>query len=198
MTRPRRAVFLDRDGTLIELVPYLHDPADVRLVPGAAAALRRLGERGWARVVVTNQSGIARGYFRAEDVERVHARLLAALRAEGADLEAIEICPHHAEHGSPCDCRKPAPGMLSRAARDLDLEPRESWVIGDRWEDIAAGRALGCRGILVMTGYGREQLHAGPDPSLAADAALVEQTQTAEDLASAVDIVLRMSGNGSA
>jgi D-glycero-D-manno-heptose 1,7-bisphosphate phosphatase len=184
LTGPQKAVFLDRDGTLIDLVPYLHDPAGVRLVPGAATALRKLGAAGWARVLVTNQSGVARGYYTLHDVERVHARVLELLRAEGVDLEAIEICPHHPEHGSPCDCRKPAPGMLTRAAARLGIDPRHSWVIGDRWEDIAAGAPLGCRGILVMTGYGREQLADGADP------ALVAATAVAEDLAAAVDRIL--------
>ncbi len=191
MTGSQKAVFLDRDGTLIDLVPYLHDPAEVRLVPGAAAALRRLGAAGWARVLVTNQSGVARGYYTLEEVERVHARMRELLRAEGADLEAIEICPHHPEHGSPCDCRKPAPGMLTRAGARLGIDPRRSWVIGDRWEDIAAGAPLGCRGILVMTGYGREQLAEGGDHALAA------QTEVASDLAAAVDRILVLEAAGS-
>ena len=194
MTAARRGVFLDRDGTLIGLVPYLHDPAEVRLIPGAAAALRRVGDAGWARIVVTNQSGIARGYYGPDAVQRVHARMIELLRAEGADLEAIEVCPHHPEHGSPCDCRKPAPGMLVRAAARLQIDLRESWVIGDRWEDIAAGRTLGCRGILVMTGYGREQLASDADPPLAANPALRAETEVAEDLVAALDRVLGRPG----
>ena len=192
MTQMRKAVFLDRDGTLIDLVPYLHDPAQVRLVPGAAEALRRLREAGWARVLVTNQSGVARGYYGLEEVERVHARLLELLRANGADLDAIEICPHHPDFGSPCDCRKPAPGMLTRAAERLGIDFRSSWVVGDRWEDIATGRPLGCRGILVMTGYGREQLAAGADP------ALVAATEVAADIAAAADRILGLGGEGGA
>jgi D-glycero-D-manno-heptose 1,7-bisphosphate phosphatase len=158
-----RAVFIDRDGTLIELVAYLHDPERVRLLPGAAGALRRLGDAGWKRVLVTNQSGIARGLYGLEDVERVHARILELLRAEGADLEGIEICPHLPEVTGPCDCRKPAPGMLARAASRLDVDPSLSWVIGDRLEDVDAGAPLGCPGVLVLTGYGREQVRlTGP------------------------------------
>jgi len=160
----RRAVFLDRDGTLLELVAYLHRPEEVRLIAGAAAALRRLGQEGWLRVVVTNQSGIARGSFSIGDVQAVHERMLALLRAEGADVEGIEICPHHPDYTGPCSCRKPAPGMLSRAADRLGIDPTASWVIGDRCEDLQAGHALGARTILVRTGYGREEeIAAGAD-----------------------------------
>jgi len=157
-----RAVFIDRDGTLIDLVPYLHDPERVRLLPGAAESLRRLGEAGWKRVLITNQSGIARGLYGLEDVERVHARTLELLRAEGADLEGIEICPHLPEITGPCDCRKPAPGMLARASRRLGVDPARSWVIGDRIEDVMSGSPLGCPGILVLSGYGREQARRVP------------------------------------
>jgi D-glycero-D-manno-heptose 1,7-bisphosphate phosphatase len=153
----RKALFLDRDGTVLDLVPYLHDPEQVRLVPGAAEALRVLGEAGWTRILVTNQSGIARGLFTIEDVERVHERMLSLLRAEGADLEAIEICPHHPDHTGPCACRKPQAGMLERAAERLRIGRSESWVVGDRIEDIMAGQTLGCGGILVLTGYGRDE-----------------------------------------
>ncbi len=153
----RKAVFLDRDGTVLDLVPYLHDPEQVRLVPGAAEALRALGEAGWMRILVTNQSGIARGLFGIEDVERVHERMLDLLRAEGADLEAIEICPHHPDFTGPCACRKPASGMLERAAERLQIGRSGSWVVGDRIEDIISGRPLGCGGILVLTGYGRDE-----------------------------------------
>jgi D-glycero-D-manno-heptose 1,7-bisphosphate phosphatase len=184
LTGGRKAVFLDRDGTLIDLVPYLHDPAQVRLISGAATALRRLGESGWTRILVTNQSGVARGYYGLEEVARVHERLLDLLRASGADLEAIEICPHHPDFGSPCDCRKPAPGMIARAAARLGIAPRDSWVVGDRWEDIATGSPLGCRGILVMTGHGREQIAGGTDPRL------VATTEIVSDIAAAADRIL--------
>lgn len=184
MTGSRRAVFIDRDGTLIELIPYLHDPASLRLLPGAAAALRRLGTAGFLRVLVTNQSGVARGYYGIDDVDRVHARLLELLRAEGADLEAIEVCPHHPEYGSACDCRKPAPGMIGRASARLTIDTRSSWVVGDRWEDLEAGRPLGCRGILVMTGYGREQAASLPEEERKRNVLL------AADLAEAVDRIL--------
>jgi D-glycero-D-manno-heptose 1,7-bisphosphate phosphatase len=160
----RPAVFLDRDGTLLSLVPYLHRPAEVRLVAGAAQALRRLGEAGYARILVTNQSGVARGWFSLDDVAAVHARMRDLLRGEGADLEGIEICPHHPDHGGGCSCRKPAAGMLLRAADALGIDLRRSWMIGDRMEDLAAGAAAGAPGILVLSGYGLEQARtASPD-----------------------------------
>lgn len=153
----RRGVFIDRDGTVIDLIPYLSDPQQVRLVPGAAESLRRLGDAGYARIVVTNQSGVARGLYDLDRVEAVHVRLLEALRAEGADLEGIEFCPHHPDFTGPCACRKPEPGMIVRSAERLGVDLRSSWVIGDRFEDLAAGRRVGCRAILVMSGYGRDQ-----------------------------------------
>ncbi|MBD3161609.1 MAG: HAD-IIIA family hydrolase [Candidatus Eisenbacteria bacterium] len=156
----RPAVFFDRDGTLLELVPYLHRPEQVRLTAGAGDALRRLGERGWLRVLVTNQSGIARGLFDRDQLEAVHERMRALLRAEGGGIDAIEVCPHHPDFTGACTCRKPRPGMLERAGRKLGVDPVRSWMIGDRFEDLEAGRRFGARGILVLTGYGREQARA--------------------------------------
>lgn len=157
-----RAVFLDRDGTLLDLVPYLHDPEQVRLVPGSAEALRRLAENGYARVVITNQSGVARGYFTLSDVQFVHEKMRELLQAEGADVEAIEVCPHHPDHTGPCPCRKPLPGLITGAAERLGLDLSRSWVVGDRIEDALAGRAAGCRTVLVLTGYGREESRKHP------------------------------------
>lgn len=179
-----RGVFIDRDGTLIELVPYLHDSERVHLLPGAAASLRRLGEAGWKRVLVSNQSGIARGLYGMEEVERVHARIRELLQEEGADVEGIEICPHLPEITGPCDCRKPAPGMIRRAAFRLGIDPRRSWVVGDRIEDVDAGAPLGCPGILVLTGYGREQARITP-PERWANVRFV-----AWDLAASVAMIL--------
>lgn len=157
MTAPSRpAVFLDRDGTVMEEREYLADPAGVRLVPGAAEAIRSLGAAGFAVVLVTNQSGIARGLYREEDYRAVAARLDEVLQAAGAPVEATYYCPHHPDHTGPCDCRKPAPGMYRRAARDLDLDLARSWYVGDKPSDVEPALALGGRGVLVRTGYGRE------------------------------------------
>jgi D-glycero-D-manno-heptose 1,7-bisphosphate phosphatase len=147
----RPAVFLDRDGTLIEDRGYLQDPALVRLLPGVADGLRRLRPAGFVCVVVTNQSGIGRGMFTEADYHRVHAEMLRQLTAEGARLDAAYFCSA-APAAAGCDehpDRKPSPGMLLRAAADLDLDLSRSWIIGDAPRDVEAGRRAGCRGILV-------------------------------------------------
>lgn len=156
---PRDAVFLDRDGTLIEEVHYLSRPEQVKLIPGAADAVRRLNDLGVLVVVVTNQAGVARGYFPEGRVAEVHAHLAALLAEQGAKVDAFYFCPHHPTEGAgkyriECDCRKPRPGMLLAAARDLDLDLSRSWMIGDKPCDAAAGRAAGCRSVLVRTGHG--------------------------------------------
>jgi D-glycero-D-manno-heptose 1,7-bisphosphate phosphatase len=163
------AVFLDRDGTLIEEVNYLSRAEQVQLIPGAADAVRRVNEAGARVVVVTNQAGVARGYFPEGRVAEVHAHLSAMLSEHGAKVDAFYHCPHHATEGVgefrvDCDCRKPKPGMLLAAARDLGLDLSRSWMIGDKVCDLRAGAAVGCRTVLVRTGYGAgvtEPLTAG-------------------------------------
>ncbi len=142
-----KAVFLDRDGTLNVNTGYVGDPASVRLVAGAADGVRLLAEAGFATVVVSNQSGIARGYFSEAAADAVDARVRELLRQAGAPITAMYRCPHMP--GGGCDCRKPKPGMLLRAAADLGLDLAQSWVVGDRLLDIEAGRAAGCRCVLV-------------------------------------------------
>lgn len=153
-----RAVFLDRDGTLIEHEHYLRSPERVRLIVGAAEALRRLRALSFRLVVVTNQSGVARGYFDESAVERVHDRIRDLLAAEEASVDAFYYCPHGpTEEGwEGCGCRKPAPGMMVRAAEDLGLDLKKSWMVGDSVCDIESGLNCGCRTILVRTGRGRE------------------------------------------
>ena len=185
----RRAVFFDRDGTLLDLVPYLHRPEEVRLVPGAAEGLRLLGQKGWLRVLATNQSGIARGLFAWEDLEAVHERMRALLRSAGADVDAIEVCPHHPDFDRQCACRKPEPGLLLRAARRLGIDPAESWMIGDRFEDLDAGRRFGARGILVLTGYGREQALASAESDWEGVAC------AARDFGAAAELLVRLAGD---
>jgi D-glycero-D-manno-heptose 1,7-bisphosphate phosphatase len=160
MPIPRRpAVFLDRDGTIIEEVYYLACPSQVRLLPGAAEAIRDLNHAGFMVIVVTNQAGVARGYFPESRVAEVHSYLAARLADAGAKVDAFYYCPHHERDGIggyriACDCRKPRPGMLLRAAREHQLDLAESWMIGDKPSDVSAGSAAGCRSILVRTGYG--------------------------------------------
>lgn len=146
---PAPVLFLDRDGTLIRDAHYLRDPALVALLPGVGAALRRFRDARYALVVVTNQSGIARGLIGEGDYIAVRDRLDALLDAEGVTLAATYHCPHHPEHGAPCGCRKPGTLLFERALRELPLDPSRAVLVGDRWRDIAPARRLGARGILV-------------------------------------------------
>ena len=148
------AVFLDRDGVLIEDTGYPDDPETIHLLPGVGEALRRLRSAGWRLVVVSNQSGVARGRFSLARLEEIHLRLVALLEAEGVALDGLYFCPHHPEGPVPefkraCDHRKPEPGMLLSAARDLGLDLGQSWMIGDKETDLEAGRRAGCRALLV-------------------------------------------------
>jgi D-glycero-D-manno-heptose 1,7-bisphosphate phosphatase len=155
----RRAVFLDRDGTLIEERHYLGDPAGVQLFPWTLAALARLRATGLALVIVSNQSGIARGRFGEAELAAVQARLAALLAVGGIELDGAYYCPHHpaasvAAYRLDCDCRKPKPGLLARAARELDLELAGSWMVGDKAEDVALATGAGMRAVLVLSGQG--------------------------------------------
>jgi D-glycero-D-manno-heptose 1,7-bisphosphate phosphatase len=156
---PRPAVFIDRDGTLTEEVGYVNHPKRLRLLPRSAEAVRRLNAAGVAAVVVTNQAGIARGYFTEEVLTAVNAALVAQLKEAGASLDGIYVCPHHPTDGEPpyradCDCRKPRSGLLERAAADLQIDLARSVMVGDKPSDLVPGRALGTRTVLVLTGYG--------------------------------------------
>jgi D-glycero-D-manno-heptose 1,7-bisphosphate phosphatase len=173
----RAAAFLDRDGTLIEDRHYLRDPADMRLLPGAAGAVRRLNGAGIAAVVVTNQSGIARGLLTEADYAATVERLDALLREAGARLDAHYHCPHLPELSGACDCRKPGALLYRRAADELELDLSRSWWIGDRVRDVMAATTFGGRGMLVLTGSGRKE----------ADTADGRRWPSAPDLAAAVD-----------
>lgn len=145
-----RAVFLDRDGTIAEDVNYCRRPEDFRLLPWAAEAIAVLNRAGMPVVVVTNQSGIARGYFDWETLQAIHDKMRAELAGAGARVDAIYVCPHHPGDG--CPCRKPKPGLLVRAASDLGIDLGASYMIGDREMDVLAGQACGCTTILVRSG----------------------------------------------
>jgi D-glycero-D-manno-heptose 1,7-bisphosphate phosphatase len=169
----RRAVFLDRDGTLIEDIPYLDRIDRVELYPWTIDAVRLLNRTGLRVVVTTNQSGVARGYFTEANVEAVHQRISSLLAEGGAHIDAYYYCPHHPEgtvdgYRQACQCRKPGPGLVERAARELGVEPSRSFVVGDRWLDIRLARAVGARAVLVRTGYGQSE-EAQPEPGVAAD-----------------------------
>ncbi|MDP2847924.1 MAG: HAD-IIIA family hydrolase [Humidesulfovibrio sp.] len=146
------AVFLDRDGTVIVEKNYLHDPAGVELLPGAAEGMRRMSGLGLRLVLVSNQSGVGRGYFGREAVERVHGRLIELLEAEGVRLDGLYVCPHAPDEA--CGCRKPLPGLIERASHELDLDPTLSFVIGDKPCDIDLGLVVNATTFLVTTGYG--------------------------------------------
>jgi D-glycero-D-manno-heptose 1,7-bisphosphate phosphatase len=189
----KRAVFLDRDGTVNEEVGYLSDLNQLRLIPGAAAAIRRLNEAGLLVVLVTNQSGVARGYFPESFVHETHALLGRMLEAAGARLDGIYYCPHHPKAGSTdltreCDCRKPATGLLDRAAADLHIDLVRSYMVGDKWSDVELGQRAGCRAVLVRTGFGHD------DPGNVRPSGLREPDCTSHDLAEAVDWILGQSG----
>ena len=153
------AVFIDRDGTLTEEMGYINHPRRLGLLPRSAEAIRRLNRSGLKAVMVTNQSGVARGYFSEEVLQAVNEALVSQLKAEGAHLDGLYVCLHHPTVGEPpyravCDCRKPEPGLLTRAAADLGLDLSRSWMVGDKISDILAGRRAGVGSILVLTGYG--------------------------------------------
>jgi histidinol-phosphate phosphatase family protein len=143
------AVFLDRDGTIIRDERYLADPDRVSPIPGASDAIARLRAAGYAIVIVTNQSGVARGLITLPQYDAVRARTDSVFAAAGAPLDATYMCPHHPSLTGPCDCRKPGLELYTRAARDLGLDLRRSILVGDRWRDIAAAPALGARSVLV-------------------------------------------------
>ena len=144
-----RAVFMDRDGTLIDDVGYPSRADDVRLLPGAAEALSRFGAGGYKRIVISNQSGIGRGLITQAQAKAVHERLLAVLAEAGAEIDAAYYCPHAPDES--CSCRKPSPELILQAARELDLDPSGSFMIGDKPSDVEAGVRAGCRTILLSS-----------------------------------------------
>ena len=159
MADGRRAVFLDRDGTIVEDPGYLHDPAKVKLFPGAADAIHGLNVAGYVVVVVTNQSGIARGLYTEADYRAVEKRLDELLAAKSARIDASYFCPHHPQAPELCNCRKPRTKLFLDAQAALDIDFTKSWWVGDRLSDVQPARPLGGRGILVATGQGN--LHQG-------------------------------------
>ena len=154
-----RVIFLDRDGTLNEEVHYLHKKEDLRLIEGAADALCRFRKSGYRLVVVTNQAGVARGYYQEEDVKLLHEYMNEILRPLGAEIDCFFYCPHHPEHGigaykKNCSCRKPDIGMFEQAEQYFQVDKAHSWMIGDKLIDVEAGKRFGVSTVLVGTGYG--------------------------------------------
>jgi len=167
-----KAVFFDRDGTLMEEVHYCNDPAKVKAFPAAAAALKKLRDAGWLNVIITNQSGIASGKISLQEYQAVEAELSRQLSGL---VDAVYFCPDSST--SPTHRRKPGTGMIEEAVRDLGIDPARSWMVGDKGIDIECGRAAGCRTILVKTGYGAKHAASGPD-------------HVAEDIVEAAGIIL--------
>ena len=190
----RAAVFLDRDGTINEQMGYINHSSRFILLHGVAAAIARLNGHNIPVVVVTNQSGLARGYFPVSLLDEVHAKMTDQLAAEGAHVDGLYICPHHPEakeeqYRQTCDCRKPKTGLLEQAAADLNLDLKKSFMVGDRWSDLKCGNRAGATSILVLTGYGRgDQQYIGPQQE-------IQPAKVAEDLAGAVDWILAQMGD---
>lgn len=156
----QRAVFIDRDGTISEEVGYINHSSRFRLFPYAAEAIKYLNNNGWLAIVVTNQAGVARGYFSEAMITTIHAEMNAQLETAGAKLDAVYYCAHHPSVGDPpyrfdCDCRKPKPGLISLAARDFDIDLTQSWMVGDRYSDVELARNAQVRSMFVLSGYGR-------------------------------------------
>ena len=161
--KKNRVVFLDRDGTLCEEVGYLSSVEQMRLIPRSGEAVRLLNQKGYKVVVITNQAGVARGFFPEVVLEGLHAEMLRQLREEGAYLDGIYYCPHHPSDGFPpyrqeCNCRKPATGLLERAAADLNLDLLSGYMIGDHFSDVECGQRVGAQTVLLLTGHGQEAL----------------------------------------
>jgi len=183
----RKAIFLDKDGTLIEDIPYNCDASLIRLMPGVREGLRRLQDAGYVLIVVSNQPGVAHGFFSTDALNHVETALRALLANEAIRLDDFYYCPHHPEgrmaaYATVCECRKPSPGLLMQAASDYAIELQASWMIGDILHDVEAGRRAGCRTILIDNGHETEWrlgVHRCPHAMAA-------------DLASAADIILAL------
>ncbi len=184
-----RAVFLDRDGTINEEVGYVNHLDRLKLLPRVGEAIRLLNQHQIKAVVITNQSGVAKGYFPESLIHQVHQKIQDLLKAEGAYLDGIYYCPHHPEAGSPpyrqrCRCRKPAPGLVEEAVRDLNIDCSISYMVGDRGVDIEFGHLIGTKTILVFTGYGKGEWEFFRDQWK------VKPDYVAEDLLGAVHWIL--------
>ena len=185
----KAAVFLDRDGTINEQMGYINHVSRFHMLPRAVDAVRLLNDKGVPAIVVSNQSGLARGYFPKSVLLEVHEKMKELLAAKGAHVDGIYYCPHHpeakeAEFRKACQCRKPKTGLFEQAVHDLDLDLTRSYVVGDRFSDLKAARVIGAKGVLVLTGYGRGDLeYVGPGLAIKPD-------HVAEDIYDAVVWIL--------
>ena len=194
-----RAVFIDRDGTISEEVGYINHVTRFRLFPYSAAALKQLHDNGYLAIVITNQAGVARGYFSEEMVQAIHQQMTQDLESSGARLDAIYYCAHHPTVGDPpyqldCDCRKPKPGLLLRAAGDYDIDLANSWMVGDRYSDIELAANAGVKSALVLSGYGRGEWEHQRDNWTRQPDLVTENLLAAAGLIGSLDVVTTTSG----
>lgn len=184
------AVFLDRDGTVNEQMGYINHISRFHLLPGAAKAIRLLNDKGIPVVIVSNQSGLARGYFPVELLDEVHEKMNRLLAEEGASIDGLYYCPHHPEakeeqYRDTCNCRKPKTGMLLQAAEELNLDLSRSFLVGDRWSDIKCANNAGCTAVHVLTGYGKgDYQYIRPTQN-------IQPSHVADDLYAAVEWILQ-------
>ncbi|MFX1328704.1 MAG: D-glycero-beta-D-manno-heptose 1,7-bisphosphate 7-phosphatase [Promethearchaeota archaeon] len=157
MNKKNKAIFLDRDGVINKEVNYLSDPNNFEFIEGSIEALKILRQKGFLLIVISNQAGIARGYFNEETLKRIHKRMINILKKKSAKLDAIYYCPHHPEYTGPCDCRKPNPGMILKAQLKYKIDLKNSYMVGDTIKDIQTGKAAKCKSVLVLTGYGEKE-----------------------------------------
>lgn len=172
--KKKRAVFLDRDGTINEEVGYLSRLEDLKIYANAAEAIRLMKEKDFLAIVITNQSGVARGFFSEEFILTVHNKINEYLKTHGTSLDALYYCPHHPRYGNEqyrkeCSCRKPQPGLLLQAAEDFNIDMKSSYVIGDMPRDMDIARTVGAKGVMVKTGYGRNVVATGKPDYIAED-----------------------------
>jgi len=185
-----RAVFLDRDGVIIQEPPhYAHLVSQIQFIPRSVQGIKLLNENGFLTIVITNQAGVARGYYPEEDTVKFNNALKKMIARQGARIDAMYYCPHHPEakiekYRIDCECRKPRPGMLKKAEKEFSIELKQSFMIGDKLTDIQAGRNAGCKTIMVKTGMGAEELRTSE----------VDCDYIADDLYDAVEHVLSLSG----
>jgi len=183
------AIFLDRDGTINEELEFISNPDEVNLIPRAAEAIRAANKLGFKVIVITNQSGIARGLIKEEELKIVHNKLVELLELEGAHLDAIYFCPHHPDIGDNryrilCDCRKPNSGMLKYAQEEFNIDLQKSYVVGDRIIDLQTANSVGAHPILVLTGYGKNQLEILKSENIQVD-------YIAKDLYEAIQFIIK-------
>lgn len=183
----RKAVFLDRDGTINVEKDYLYRAEDFEFIGGVSEAIKRFNDAGFLVIVVTNQSGVARGYYTPHDVDQLHAYIQDQLMAVGARVDAFYMCPHHPTQGqgaylTECDCRKGSPGMLLQAAGEYNIDLSVSWIVGDKLADVEAGVRAGSRPVLVRTGYGETECKRLGDYTAI--------TSVVDDLQAAADLIL--------